>query len=227
MVKLGTGISERQVSRLMPRAPRKPPSQTWRTFLTNHVGTLSSIDFFTVPTATFRVLYVFVVLAHDRRRVLHFNVAEYPTAAWTAQQIVEAFPEASAPKYLMRDRDRMSLSKDAPASRAVMSPEIGEGRDTRGRWLAPPIRASGRLTSASAEAAFVAGAKSRLLRVRRCPAQLRYLFPAEQRRPALPWIGEESQDRGRLATSVGFWRTTPAAAAGRRSVIGGGSPRAS
>lgn len=105
LVKLGITISEREVSRLIPRAPRKPPSQTWRTFLSNHVGTLAFADFFTVPTATFRVLYVFVVLAHDRRRVLHFNVAEHPTAAWTAQQIVEAFPEDSAPKYLMRDRD--------------------------------------------------------------------------------------------------------------------------
>ncbi|MEO8212221.1 MAG: integrase core domain-containing protein [Myxococcales bacterium] len=105
LLKLGVKISERQVSRLMPRAPRKPPSQTWRTFLTNHLGTLASVDFFTVPTATFRVLYVFVVLAHDRRRVLHFNVTEHPTVAWTAQQMVEAFPDASAPKYLMRDRD--------------------------------------------------------------------------------------------------------------------------
>ena len=197
LLKLGIGISEREVSRLIPRAPRKPPSQTWRTFLTNHVGMFSSIDFFTVPTATFRVLYVFLVLAHDRRRVLHFNVTERPTAAWTAQQIVEAFPEANAPKYVMRDRDRiygatfrdrltgmgieevlsaprspwqnpfverligsvrrecldhivvlgerhlrgrlasyfdyyhrsrthLSLNKDAPASRPVMSPEIGE-----------------------------------------------------------------------------------------------------
>ena len=107
LLKLGIEISEREVSRLMPRAPRKPPSQTWRTFLTKHVGTLASIDFFTVPTATFRVFYVFVLLAHDRRRVLHFKVTEHPTAAWTAQQIVEAFPEASAPKYLMRDRDRI------------------------------------------------------------------------------------------------------------------------
>jgi hypothetical protein len=68
LLKLGIGISEREVSGLMPRAPRKPPSQTWRTFLTNHVGTLASVDFFAVPTATFRVLYVFVVLAHERRR---------------------------------------------------------------------------------------------------------------------------------------------------------------
>lgn len=102
LLKLGINISEREVSRLMPSAPRTPPSQTWRTFLTNHFRTLASVDFFTVPTAAFRVLYVFVVLAHDRRRVLHFNVTEHPTSVWTAQQIVEAFPEGSAPKYLMR-----------------------------------------------------------------------------------------------------------------------------
>jgi transposase InsO family protein len=105
LVKLGIVIGERSVSRFMPPRPRRPPSQPWRTFLDNHVGTLASIDFFTVPTATFRILYVFLVLAHDRRRVLHFNVTEHPGAAWTAQQIVEAFPEDTAPKYMIRDRD--------------------------------------------------------------------------------------------------------------------------
>jgi putative transposase len=105
LLKLGIDIGERSVSRFMPVKPRKPPSQTWRTFLDNHVGSLASIDFFTVPTATFRVLYVFFVLAHDRRRVLHFNVTEFPSAAWTAKQIVEAFPEDTVPKYLLRDRD--------------------------------------------------------------------------------------------------------------------------
>jgi len=89
----------------MPPKPRKPPSQTWRTFLDNHVSSLASIDFFTVPTATFRVLYVFFVLAHDRRRVLHFNVTEHPSATWTAQQIVEAFPDDTAPRFMIRDRD--------------------------------------------------------------------------------------------------------------------------
>ena len=73
--------------------------------LENHVGDLVSIDFFTVPTVTFRVLFVFVILAHDRRRVIHFNVTESPGAAWTAQQIVEAFPWDTAPRYLLRDRD--------------------------------------------------------------------------------------------------------------------------
>ena len=102
--KLGVDVSERTISRLV-RRPRRPPSQTWRTFLTNHVGTLASIDFFTVPTLTGRVLFVFVVLMHQRRRIVHVNVTEHPTAAWTAQQMIEAFPEDRAPRWLLRDRD--------------------------------------------------------------------------------------------------------------------------
>lgn len=104
LLKLGIDVAERPVSRLLPKR-RSPPSQTWRTFLTNHVRDLVSVDFFTVPTARLRVLFVFVVLAHDRRRVLHFNVTEHPTAAWTTQQIVDAFPDDAAPPYLLRDRD--------------------------------------------------------------------------------------------------------------------------
>jgi len=104
LLKLGIDVAERTVSRLLPKR-RSPPSQTWRTFLTNHVRDLVSVDFFTVPTARLRVLFVFVVLAHDRRRVLHFNVTEHPTAAWTTRQIVDAFPDDSAPSYLLRDRD--------------------------------------------------------------------------------------------------------------------------
>jgi putative transposase len=106
LLKLGIEISERTTSRLMPKRG-KPPSQTWKTFLNNHVQELVSIDFFTVPTATFRVLFVLVVLAHDRRRVLHFNVTEHPTASWTAQQMIEAFPEEAVPRYLLRDRDQI------------------------------------------------------------------------------------------------------------------------
>ena len=102
--KLGIDVTERTVSRLMPKR-RPEPSQTWRTFLANHVGDLVSIDFFTVPTARLRVLFVLVVLAHHRRRVVHFNVTEHPTAAWTAQQIVDAFPDDSAPAYFLHDRD--------------------------------------------------------------------------------------------------------------------------
>src|SRR5438128_7664214 len=71
---------------------RLTPSQTWRTFLKNHATQLASIDFFTVPTALFRILFVFIVIQHDRRRLVHFNVTAHPTAEWTARQILEAFP---------------------------------------------------------------------------------------------------------------------------------------
>jgi len=101
---LGHAVAESTVAKYMVRQP-KPPSQTWRTFLENHAGQTASIDFFTVPTVTFRVLYVFLVLRHDRRRVVHFNVTTSPTAQWTAQQIVEAFPFEQAPRFLLRDRD--------------------------------------------------------------------------------------------------------------------------
>ncbi len=102
--KLGIEVSQATVSKYMQN-PRRPPSQTWRTFLVNHANCSVAIDFFTVPTATFRILYVFIVLSHDRRQIVHFNVTEHPTAQWTAQQIVEAFPFDTAPCYLLRDRD--------------------------------------------------------------------------------------------------------------------------
>jgi hypothetical protein len=101
---LGLAISERTVSRIL-RGLRQPPTQTWKTFLHNHLGQLVSIDFFTVPTITMKVLFVFIVLEHRRRQVLHFNVTEHPCAAWTSQQIVEAFADHNAPRYLLRDRD--------------------------------------------------------------------------------------------------------------------------
>ena len=88
----------------MPKR-RKPPSQSWRTFLDNHVGELVSIDFLTVPTATFRVLFVLIVLAHDRRKIVHFNVTEHPTAEWTARQLIQAFYDRKPPRYLIRDHD--------------------------------------------------------------------------------------------------------------------------
>src|SRR5437867_10072512 len=83
----------------------KPPSPTWKAFLKNHVNDLVSIDFAIVPTIRFKLLFVFIVLVHSRRKVLYFNVTENPTADWTAQQIIEAFPWSSAPRYLLRDRD--------------------------------------------------------------------------------------------------------------------------
>ena len=105
LLKLGIEISERTVSSLMPKRKPKPPSQAWRTFVKNHIHNTCSIDFFAVSTATFRVLFVLVILSHSRRKVIHFNVTTNPTAKWTSLQVVEAFPWDSAPRYLMRDRD--------------------------------------------------------------------------------------------------------------------------
>jgi putative transposase len=102
--KLGLDVSERTVSRLFGQR-RRPSGQTWRTFLSNHLVGLVSMDFLTVPTVTGRVLFVLVLLAHQRRRIAHIAVTEHPTTAWTAQQMIEAFPEDTAPRWLVRDRD--------------------------------------------------------------------------------------------------------------------------
>ena len=105
LLKLGIEISERTVSNLMPRRDANPPSQTWRTFLKNHMTSMVSIDFFTAPTATFRILFVLVILSHSRRQIVHYNVTTNPMAKWTAYQIVNAFPWDTSLKYLLRDRD--------------------------------------------------------------------------------------------------------------------------
>ncbi len=105
LLKLGIEVSETTVSKYLIRE-RRPPSQTWRTFLENHAEEIIATDFFTVPTATFRVLFVLVVPSHDRREILHTNVTEAPTAAWTARQIIEAVGVDVAPRYLIRDQDR-------------------------------------------------------------------------------------------------------------------------
>ena len=103
---LGHDVAESTVAKYMIRRRHGPPSQTWRAFLANHMDCTAACDFFIVPTVTFRLLYCFVILAHGRRRVIHFNVTNHPTARWTAQQVVEAFPaDGSEPRYLLRDRD--------------------------------------------------------------------------------------------------------------------------
>src|ERR1017187_1333802 len=102
--KLGIKVAKSTVEKYRVRSS-KSPSPTWRAFLKNHFADIVSIDFFTIPTIDFKVLFVLVGLLHQRRRVIHFNVTENPTAQWAAQQIVEAFPWDGAPKYLLRDRD--------------------------------------------------------------------------------------------------------------------------
>ena len=102
--KLGIEVAKSTVEKYRTRRS-KPPSPTWRAFLTTHAKDLVSIDFFTVATVRFETLFVLVILSHDSRRVQHFNITAHPTAAWTAQQVVEAFPWDTAPRYLLRDRD--------------------------------------------------------------------------------------------------------------------------
>lgn len=101
----GLGYREPEVRRGDPRR-----SQTWRTFLRNHARELASIDFFAVSTARFATLYVFLVLAHDRRRIVHLRVTAHPSSAWVSQQIIEAFPWDTAPRFLLRDRDSIYSS---------------------------------------------------------------------------------------------------------------------
>lgn len=105
LLKLGIVISERTVSGVLRRRKPKPPSQTWRTFIKNQMPDMVGADFLVVPTIRFRLLFVFIILSHARRRIVHFNVTANPTAEWTAQQIVEAFPWDTAPRYLLRDGD--------------------------------------------------------------------------------------------------------------------------
>jgi hypothetical protein len=98
---LGIHVCQATVAKYMVHHP-KPPSQTWWSFLNNHVNELVSVDFFTVPTATFRILHAFLVLRHDRREIVHFNATEHPTAQWPAQQMVETFPWDPATRFLLR-----------------------------------------------------------------------------------------------------------------------------
>jgi hypothetical protein len=119
----------------MPRRTT-PPSHIWRTFLANHVHQIAAADFFVVPTATCRLLFVLVILAHERRRVVHVAVTDHPTAAWTAQQIREAFPWDDAPRYLLRDRDAAFQAR-TPTAKAL---GIGEVITVRTRLGSMPMR---------------------------------------------------------------------------------------
>ena len=136
LLKLAIEVCQATVGKYMVRN-RKPPSQTWRTFFGNHVKQLVSVDFFLVPTVSFRVLFVFLVLAHERRRVLLFNVTEHPTAEWTAEQLMQAFPWDTAPRYLIRDRDRIYSEA---FRRQAASMDIGEVLTApRSPWQSPYV----------------------------------------------------------------------------------------
>jgi len=124
LLKLGIEVSQATVRRYMIKR-RKPPSQTWHTFLDNHSKDLASIDFFIVPTVTFKILYVFVVLSHDRRKIVHFNVTSSPTAFWTGQQVIEAFPWDTAPNTCF---ETMTRSMDLSSQSVLMRPGSSKSR---------------------------------------------------------------------------------------------------
>ena len=105
LLKLGFDISEATVLRYMPKKLRRTTGQQWKTFLRNHSAEIISLDFFTVPTITFRLLYILVFPSHDRRKIIHFNVTDHPTSEWTTQQLRNAFYDQEIPKFLIRDRD--------------------------------------------------------------------------------------------------------------------------
>ena len=105
LLKLDIVVSNRSIRRYRWRGPARPPSQTWRTFLTNHAHHLWAADLFTVPTLTFKTLYVLVFVAHGRRELVHVNVTASPTAAWVWRQLIEATPWGDKPRHLLRDRD--------------------------------------------------------------------------------------------------------------------------
>ncbi len=122
LLMLGFELSERTISRWMKRAPRNPePAKRWLAFLRNHREAIAAMDFFMVPTITFGVLYCFFVISHDRRRILHLNVTKRPTSGWIIQQLREAFPFGSTPKFLIFDRDA-KYGRELPA--AVRSLEM-------------------------------------------------------------------------------------------------------
>jgi putative transposase len=120
LLKLGIDVSQATVAKYMRRRSR-PPSQSWRTFSTNHLEQITAADFFVVPTATGRLLFVLVMLAHHRRHVVHVAVTAHPTAAWTAQQVREAFPWEAAPRYLLHDRDLSFAGLGATAEAIAMT----------------------------------------------------------------------------------------------------------
>src|SRR5260370_28160374 len=130
---LGFDVSERTISRWLRPAPRDPePPQRWLAFLRNHREAIAAMDFFTVPTLTFSVLYCFFVISHDRRRVLHFNVTPHPSITWIVQQLREAFPFESAPSFVIFDRDA-KYGLEVPA--AVWFLSVGTCRNPVGKPL--------------------------------------------------------------------------------------------
>src|SRR5437763_4619860 len=144
LLKLGIEVSQATVGRYMPWRP-KVPSPTWRSFLHNHMHNMAAVDMFVVATATFRLLYALIVLDHDRRRIIHFEVTQNPTQGWLARQMTEAFPLDTAPRYLLRDRDASYGQTFRTASRRWRSSKSSLQHDRPGRiptWKASSARSA-------------------------------------------------------------------------------------
>jgi transposase InsO family protein len=109
LLKIGVQISPRTIRRYIPKPPRRPadPAQRWMTFVRNHTKAIIAVDFFVVVTATFRLIYVFVIMELDTRRILHFNVTQHPTAEWTLQQFRESVSGDEGYRIVIHDRDRI------------------------------------------------------------------------------------------------------------------------
>lgn len=136
LLKLGIKVAHSTIQKYKPRSS-SPRDQKWTTFLKNHLDSVVAVDFFTVPTVSFRVLYVFVVVFHDRRRILHFNITENPSAVWTGQQMINAFPFTSPPKYLLRDNDRIYGSEFSKKINALGMNELKIA--PRSPWQSPYV----------------------------------------------------------------------------------------
>ena len=195
LLKLGIEITEPTVAKYMLRQ-RKPPSQTWRTFLENHMKSMVSVDFFTVPTVRFQILYVFLVLAHDRRRILQFGVTAHPTAEWTVQQLRNAFPWESAPRYLLRDRDRIFGEECVGQVRAMDSPPFVKPKYGLSDGLTP-VLVCPTLTSQSAPLAMLVPALGLRAASRLLSQGFDSLFAT-----GLFWLCQKGQERPILAFST-------------------------
>jgi putative transposase len=142
----GSHASVRTLSRYLACLDgREDAAKCWLSFLKNHREVMAAMDFFTMPTATFRVLYRFFVISHGRRKIFHFNAKEHPTNAWIAQQIREALPEDVAPRYLILDRDR----KYAGEATEML-------KHLRRQLIRTPIEVPGKMESQSAGSAAAA-----------------------------------------------------------------------
>ena len=128
LLALGFEVGAETVRRYRLQADRRPPSQTWRTFLANHATHIWACDFFTVHTLNFKTLYVFFFIEHGQRAIVHFNVTRHPTAEWTWQQLIAATPWGKQPSYLIRDRDACVTPFRAPKANAIAERMVGTFR---------------------------------------------------------------------------------------------------